>query len=126
MEMDRKATELFYEKITLDEDNKKLIVFHDKVKNVNSEINFQKINLMKANADLENMNNEVRSLIEVMKGFASSFDVKSNCRIMLENIMKVKKTAMCGIYINKGVFNNKKPYVDILSLDDEKYKNILE
>lgn len=126
MEMDRKATELFFEKITLDEDNKKLIVFQDKVKNVNSEINFQKINLMKANADLENMNNEVRSLIEVMKGFASSFDVKSNCRIMLENIMKVKKTAMCGIYINKGVFNNKKPYVDILSLDDEKYKNILE
>ena len=43
------------------------------------------------------MNMEVRSLIEVMKDFTSSFDVPGNATRMLENIMEIKSPGECGI-----------------------------
>lgn len=118
-ELDKKANEYYFDKMSLDEDRKKLIVFQDRVKSVNDEINLQKINLVKANANLENMNKEVRSLIEVMKEFSSSFDVKKNIRKMMENIVDIKNAGMCGVFINKDVFFNKEPYMDIISQSKE-------
>lgn len=118
-ELDKKANEYYFDKMSLDEDRKKLIVFQDRVKSVNDEINLQKINLMKANSNLENMNKEVRSLIEVMKEFSSSFDVRKNVRKMMENILDVKNAGMCGMFINKDVFYNKEPFMDIIGQNEE-------
>ena len=51
-------------------ENKKLLKFsQERVEKVNNEINYQKINLTKANDDLAKINEETRSLIDVMKYF---------------------------------------------------------
>ena len=112
---ERQTTDLYFKYVNLSEERDKLQVYQDRVEAVNDEINFQKLNLEKANRDLKTMNMEVRSLIEVMKDFTSSFDVPGNATRMLENIMEIKSPGVCGIYIREGVFRNESPYMQILS-----------
>ena len=112
---ERQTTDLYFKYVNLQEERNKLQVYQDRVEAVNDEINFQKLNLEKANRDLKTMNMEVRSLIEVMKDFTSSFDVPGNATRMLENIMEIKSPGVCGIYIKEDVFRNEKPYMQILS-----------
>ena len=112
---ERQTTDLYFKYVNLAEERDKLQVYQDRVEAVNDEINFRKLNLEKANRDLKTMNMEVRSLIEVMKDFTSSFDVPGNATRMLENIMEIKSPGVCGIYIKEDVFRNESPYMQILS-----------
>ena len=112
---EKKATDLYFNYVNLEEEKDKLKVYQDRVNAVNNEINMQKMELVKANQNLEMMNQDVRSLISVMKDFTSSFDVPQNARRMLENIMEMKKPAVAGIYINRGVFMNDSAFMDILA-----------
>ncbi|SNU05537.1 diguanylate cyclase with GAF sensor [Lachnospiraceae bacterium] len=116
--MDDKYTKLYFQNTDLIAENDKLIEFREKVEKVNSEINYQKINLTKANDDLEKSNEESRSLIEVMKYFSASFDVEKNVHVMIDNIMKVKKAGAVGFYIDKGIYMNDSPYLDVISAND--------
>ena len=60
-------------------ENKKLVNFQERVEKVNNEINYQKINLTKANDDLAKINEETRSLIDVKESIRKfSFDGKFN------------------------------------------------
>ncbi len=117
-DLDDQYTKLFFKNTDLMAENEKLVEFREKVEKVNSEINYQKINLTKANSDLENTNIESRSLIEVMKYFSASFDVQKNVHIMIENIMNVKKAGAVGFYIDKDVYMNDDPCVDVISVND--------
>ncbi len=112
---EKRATDIYFTYKNLEDDRDKLKVYQDRVEAVNNEINIQKLNLEKANQDLENMNREVRSLINVMQFFTTSFDVPQNAREMMENIMEMKNPIMCGIYINKGVYLNDLPFMDIIT-----------
>ena len=122
---EKKATDIHFKYVNLEEERNKLLKYQDRVEQVNSEINFQKFNLMKANRELENKNEEVRSLIEVMKYFSSNFDVQDNARRMMENIMELKNPTACGIYIKERVYLNKDPYCAILTGNDT-YREALE
>ena len=122
---EKKATDNYFDYVNLEAERKKLLVYKDRVEAVNSEINFQKINLVKANRDLETMNEEVRSLIEVMKYFSTNFDVAGNAERMLENIMELKDPTACGFYICENTFMNQEPYQEILTNND-KYRNSLD
>ena len=122
---EKKATDIHFKYVNLEEERNKLLKYQDRVEQVNSEINFQKFNLVKANRELASKNEEVRSLIEVMKYFSSNFDVPENARRMMENIMDVKDPTACGIYIREKVFMNKDPFCAILTAN-ESYREALE
>jgi len=105
----------------LDSENQQLKTLQERVEQVNKEINYQKINLTKAYKDLETVNSEIRSLIEVMKFFSNSFDVEKNAYVMLHNIMKVKRPDICTIYLDKDVYRNKDFFIEVLVSDNDKY-----
>ena len=115
---EKRATRAHFDYVNLEEERNKLLVYQDRVEQVNSEINLQKHNLMKANSDLENMNEEVRSLIDIMKYFTTSFDVADNARYMLEKLMDLKEPAAVAIYIAEGVYQNPDPYCEIMTSHD--------
>ncbi len=115
--MDDKYTKLYFTNTDLMAENDKLIEFREKVEKVNSEINYQRINLTKANDDLEKTNEETRSLIEVMKYFSASFEVEKNVHVMLDNIMNVKKAGAVGFYIDKDVYMNDEPCLDVIAVN---------
>ncbi len=115
---EKRATRAHFDYVNLEEERNKLLVYQDRVEQVNSEINYQKINLVKANQDLENMNEEVRVLIDVMKFFSTNFDVPNNARHMLESIMDLKDPAACGLYIAENTYLNQDPFCEIMSSHD--------
>ncbi|MBR6402083.1 MAG: GGDEF domain-containing protein [Eubacterium sp.] len=108
--LDDKYTKLFFANSDIVEENKQLVEFRERVEKVNSEINFQKINLTKVNNDLAESNLETRSLIEVMKHFASSFDIEKNAVFMLENVIRVKSAGAVGLYVESNVYMNEEPF----------------
>lgn len=113
-----KYAKLLYDCEDIKEENSKLIEFREKVEKVNNEINYQKINLTKANNDLAESNLETRSLIDVMKYFSSSYDIEKNAEVMINNIMKVKNAGSVGIYLSAGVYMNEDPFVDVKSVNN--------
>lgn len=113
--LDDRYTKVFFENSDIKEENNKLIEFREKVEKVNSEINYQKLNLTKAYDSLEETNKETRSLIEVMKYFTSSFDVEKNARIMMNNVMDIKKAGTVGFFINADIYMNDQAFVDVVS-----------
>ncbi len=118
-------TKLYFSNTDTIDENNKLRSFQEKVEKVNSEINYQKISLTKANDELKKNNLETRSLIEVMKYFSANFNVPKNAERMIENVMEIKKTGMCGFYMEKDTYMNESPYLKILSTNQE-LKTIIE
>ena len=113
--LDDRYTRLYFKNADMISENKKLLHFQERVEKVNSEINYQKINLTKANDDLAKINEEIVSLIEVMKYFSASFNVENNAHRMLENVVEIKQTGAVALYLDKGVYMNEEPYLDIIS-----------
>lgn len=118
---DDKYTNQMLTNVDLDSENQQLKTLQERVEQVNKEINYQKINLTKAYKDLENVNIEIRSLIEVMKFFSNSFDVEKNAYVMLQNIMKIKRPDICTIYLDKDVYGNDDFFIEVIVSDNEKY-----
>ena len=115
LSLDDRYTKLYFRNADMIEENKKLIKFQERVEKVNSEINYQKINLTKAIDDLAKINEESRSLIEVMKYFSASFDVEKNAQVMLQNVVDIKNTGAVALYMEKDVYMNEEPYLHIIS-----------
>lgn len=111
LNLDDRYTKLYFKNADMIEENKKLIKFQERVEKVNSEINYQKINLTKAIDDLAKINEESRSLIEVMKYFSASFDVEKNAEVMLNNVVNIKKTGTVALYMEKDVYMNDEPFL---------------
>jgi hypothetical protein len=103
MHLDERYTKLYFKNADMISENKKLLKFQERVEKVNNEINYQKINLTKANDDLAKINEETRSLIEVMKYFTASFNVENNAHYMLENVVNIKETGAAALYLDKDV-----------------------
>lgn len=118
---DDRYTNLYFSTSDILEENKKLIQFQEKVEKVNNEINYQKINLTKANSDLEKRNAETHSLIEVMKFFSSNFNVPKNANRMLDNVVDMKKPALAAFYMEPGTYMNEAPFLEIKT-ENEDYR----
>ena len=121
---DDKFTEQMLNSQDLVTENQQLRTLRDRFEQVNNEINYQKINLTKAYSDLETVNKEIRSLIEVMNYFANSFDVEKNAYVMLHNIMKIKRPDICTIYLDKNTYMNDDFYIEVLVSDNDKYFDV--
>ena len=115
MYLDERYTKLYFKNADMISENKKLLKFQERVEKVNNEINYQKINLTKANDDLAKINEETRSLIEVMKYFSASFNVENNAHYMLENVVNIKETGAAALYLDKDIYMNEEPYLEIIS-----------
>lgn len=113
--LDDRYTKLYFKNADMIAENKKLLKFQERVEKVNNEINYQKINLTKANDDLAKINEETRSLIDVMKYFSASFDVEKNAHTMLANIVNIKETGAAALYIDRDVYMNEEPFLEIIS-----------
>lgn len=113
--LDDRYTRLYFRNADMIAENKKLVNFQERVEKVNNEINYQKINLTKANDDLAKINEETRSLIDVMKYFSASFDVEKNAHYMLSNVVNIKETGAVALYIDKNVYMNEEPYLEVIS-----------
>lgn len=98
-------------------ENEDLKTLQERVEQVNNEINLQKIELTKANKDLEALNRETRSLIDVMKFFSDSYDVEMNANVMVSNIMNIKDPDICTMFIDRNVYGNEEPHREILVSD---------
>ncbi len=118
MHMDDRYTKLYFENADIIAENNKLVQFREKVEKVNNEINYQKINLTKANDDLAKNNIEARSLIEVMKYFSSSFDVEKNAHVMISNVIDIKNASAVAFYIDKNIYMNEESFTEVISDDD--------
>ena len=91
----------------LTDNNRKLSEYQDKIRQVNEEINYQKVELKTAMKELEQMNLESDSQKELMKYLASSFDVNKSVTTTISTIMDVKKPKLTAIYLEAGSCRNK-------------------
>ncbi len=98
---------LMLEMSRLEDSNTQLMDYQEKVKSVNEQINYQKIDLARTLKELEQVNNEITSQTEVMKYMASTFDVPKCINVITDAIMEVKKSKLCALYIGKDVYYNK-------------------
>lgn len=103
---EKERNELNLKISNIETDNTKLIEYQEKVKHINEQINYQKIDLAKANKELEQVNIEVNSQTEVMKYMTTTFDVLKCMNVLTDAIMDVKKPKLCAIYVDKNVYMN--------------------
>lgn len=126
--LDIKLQELRFSNEKLDDDKNKLLEYQNKVNSVNGELNRQKIDLARLNTELENHSLEMRALVDVMKEFSSSFDVRKSMFILTEKIYEVKNVDICAFYIDKGVYGNKEPSIELRSDgedDEELFRSLI-
>jgi diguanylate cyclase (GGDEF)-like protein len=96
-----------YARVTgYERDNNQLLEYQERVKEINEQINYQKIELTRAYTELEQVNIETRAQAEIMKYMSSTFDVPKCINVVLDSIMDVKKPKLCAIYLDKNVYNN--------------------
>lgn len=91
----------------IESNNAQLIDYQEKVKSVNEQINYQKIDLARTLRELEQVNIEIESQTEVMKYMASNFDVLKCINVITDAIMDVKKPKLCALFVDKDVYYNK-------------------
>ncbi len=106
---DKRTNQLILEKSNIEDTNEKLMDYQNRVKAINEQINYQKIDLARAIKELEDLNIESKSLTEVMKYIASTFDIAKCIDVITDAIVDVKKTKLCALYVEKDVYMNKMP-----------------
>ncbi len=105
---EHELSEIKIEADHLNDSNRKLSEYQEKIRSVNEEINYQKVELKTAMKELEHMNFESDSQKELMKFLASSFDVKKSLSTTISTIMDVKMPKLAAIYLEAGSCRNKK------------------
>lgn len=98
---------LIIEKSNIESSNEKLLDYQEKVKTINEQINYQKIDLAKTLRELEQVQIETKSQTEIMKYMASTFDVLKCMNVIADYIMDIKKPKLCAFYVDKNVYQNK-------------------
>ena len=110
---DKNVSSLNSNNESLVKENASLRTYQDKLNQVNNLINYQKIDLAKANNDLKALNADIRTLVEIMKNVSMTNDVPEGMNILLNNIMRDRKPDICGFYIKENVFIDNDPYMAI-------------
>ncbi len=106
---EKRTNQLIMEKNNIEDTNEKLVEYQNRVKAINEQINYQKIDLARVIKELEKVNIESKSQTEVMKYIASTFDIAKCIDVITDAIVDVKKTKLCALYVDKDVYMNKMP-----------------
>ncbi len=106
-------SELKMENDKIISDNIKMEEYQEKVRLVNEQINYQKIEINKALNDLEQVNIESLSHIDIMKYMGSTFDIGKCISIILDKVMEIKQPKLCAVFVEKGEYKNKYDTIDV-------------
>lgn len=103
---DSTKRKLTIEMSNIESNNEKLLDYQERVKTINEQLNYQKIDLAKTLRELEQVNSEIESRTEIMKYMASTFDVLKCMNVITDSIMDVKKPKLCALYVEENVYQN--------------------
>lgn len=97
-----------------------LTTFQNRIQKVNEEVNLQRVQLAQANKDIKQSNSELAVQAELLKHINGSLskDVPSFVGYIIGAIMRTRNVELCGIYIDRNVFYNKKPVVAFKNSSD--------
>lgn len=101
---------LFSQRNQLDniaERNEEILQMQEKLKNTNSALTVQKINLQNANRQIQMANDEMKAQTEILHYIANSFDVAQISNQITDAIMAVRKLSLCAVYIREKAYLNK-------------------
>ena len=98
---------LTIEKSNIESNNEKLLDYQERVKSINEQINYQKIELARTLRDLEQVNIEIESQTSILKYMASTFDILKCMNVITDSIIEVKKPKLCAFYVDKDTYMNK-------------------
>ena len=107
---DIKDRELFKEKRKFEsmlEKNENILNMQKTLQNTNDQLNAQKIDLKRANKQIQEANEEMKGQEEIMRHIASSFDVPDISKRIVDSVMDVKNLVFCAVYIRGKVYHNK-------------------
>ena len=113
-----KYNDVLYASEDIREENEKLKKLQERIEDVNNTINFQKIELTETNTALKNKNSEIRTLMDVMKTYTSSFDVETNVESLIKSVVDVKGASLCCMYIDKDIALNEEEIFKYISVQN--------
>lgn len=96
---------------TMEDHNEELRNFKSRIEKVNDELNLQRIQLGQMNKEIQQSNAELTAQADILKFVNNSFsmDMTNIMEYIIDVIIRVRRVEFCGIYIDKGVYYNKKP-----------------
>lgn len=109
-ELTKKLHILLSEMDVMEGNNEELKNFKNRIQKVNEELNLQRVQLAQMNKEIKQSNIELAVQADILKFVNSSFslDVTSIMEYIVDVIIRVRHVEFCGIYIDKGVYYNKK------------------
>lgn len=119
---------LLSEMDTMEDHNAELRNFKNRIEKVNDELNLQRIQLGQMNKEIQQSNAELTVQADILKFVNRSFsmDMTKIMEYIIDVIIRVRHVEFCGIYIDKGVYYNKKPVAVCKCVSDPDMVNTSE
>lgn len=110
------------------EDNEELVAIKNRIEKVNEELNLQRVKLAQMNREVNQSNAELAIQAELLKNINGSLskDIPAFLNYIIDSIIRIRHAEFCGIYIDKNVFFNKKPFNSAACISNETIKNASE
>lgn len=83
------------------------------LKNSNTQLNLQKIELQKANEQINIANEEMHAQTEIMRYIARAVEIPKISTHIVDTIIRTKQLGFCAVYMKEGVFDNGQPHYAI-------------
>ena len=99
----------YFKSLDVKKENEKLIELQERIADVNNAINYQKVQLSETNSALEKKNTEIRSLMDVMMDYTTSFDVVKDMKSLIHAMKEVKSASLVAFYVEKDECFNEEP-----------------
>ncbi|MBE5941311.1 MAG: GGDEF domain-containing protein [Lachnospiraceae bacterium] len=125
----KKDEKIFSQKREFDEvveKNENILGMQNKLKKTNDQLNVQRINLQKANQQIQLANDEMIAQAEILHYISMSFDLAKISNQITDSIMRVKQLSFCGVYIKEDVYLNKHASYVIKTTIGQLYQKIKE
>lgn len=104
---ERKIFKLTLEVSDIQDTNKKLIEYQEKIESTNEQINYQRIEMQRTNKELAQVNKETEAQTNVMRFMASTFDISKCIDVLTDSIMETKQPKLCAMYTEPDEYINK-------------------
>lgn len=110
------------------DDNEELIAIKNRIEKVNEELNYQRVKLAQMNREVNQSNAELAIQAELLKSINGSLskDIPAFLSYIIDSVIRIRHAEFCGIYIDKQVFFNKKPYSTAACVSNERIKDAPE
>ena len=105
---EKKIFSLTLEVSDIQDTNKKLIEYQEKIESTNEQINYQRIEMQRTNKELAQVNKETEAQTKVMSFMASTFDISKCIEVLTDSIMETKLPKLCAIYTEPDEYINKR------------------